>query len=85
MQHMKVTLDLEDGAWAEHADKPFREGEIVEIGARPNATSEGRTAIAVVLELEDGSRAIAWTTHRLFNAAAQAFVARHGNPNVGPG
>lgn len=78
---LKVTPTIEPGGWQHYANGTLRSGRIAEIGGQPGMTQLGNTVVGIMLELEDGSHAVGWTTHALFSAAAIALEARHGRPN----
>lgn len=86
MTPLTIILDG-DKAWPDLApDNPDRpnliEGRIDSVAALANATANGKPAVALRIELPDGSVVIAQTTLALFATAARGFVARHGDPTA---
>lgn len=59
----------------EVADPEAPKGAVTQIGLMPNATSEGRAVVAMVIVLEDGREVVAATTWRLLNSAVRALAA----------
>jgi hypothetical protein len=74
---MKVILEG-DNAFPEMQHKTIRKGEISAVTALPHGMSGGRTSVAIVIELEDGTVAFGETSLRLFQQAAAAFKGRYG-------
>jgi hypothetical protein len=50
-------------------------GLLAEIGLLRNGTTSGRAVVALIVELEDGTKVVAQTTWRLFTNAHRALAA----------
>lgn len=80
-QMLSVTPNLELDPWTDlspatmpHNTNGLSAG-ITRIGVLPNGTQSGRATVMLEVVLPDGSRVIAETTLRLFDAAARAVLA----------
>jgi len=54
--------------------RPYVEGQLRAVGLMRHATSEGRAAVLLTVDLPDGTQVVAQTTWRLFDAAARALA-----------
>ena len=78
MRMTPLSIDLQgDDSWKDLAGREVKEGMLTRVAALAHATEEGRAAVALRVELEDGTVVVAHTTMRLFLAAARAFAARY--------
>lgn len=70
---LDIRLDMDRRPWTDAATaKP---AELMRIGILGGATHHGHPAVAMLLTDTEGKTIIAWTTYRLFRAAAKAFAA----------
>lgn len=74
MPAMQVVLDGE-GQFQRLKGRKIHKAEIEAITALPRGTNSGRTSVAIIVPLEDGSYVFAETTLRLLQQAAAAFTA----------
>lgn len=72
---LSVKPNLEVAPLELAAGEATPEGRLTQIGLLPNATNEGRAAVGVVVQLEDGSEVVAVTTWRLLHSAVRALAA----------
>lgn len=74
---LTVTPDIEKTPW--HDCVPTAQtnglGALTRIGRIPNGTTCGKSVVAVLIEMPDGSKFVAQTTTALFLAAARALKA----------
>lgn len=85
MTPLDVKLDG-DNCWPELQESGFVPAQIIGIARLPVATSGGRSAVVVRIQLEDGRTVLAQTTLRLMSTAMKAIEIReemerdkHGN------
>lgn len=74
---LDVKLDG-DGAWPDLAKSGFQPGHIVGVALLRGGTAQGRSAVMVRIELDNGTAVVAQTTLRLLATAMRAIMARAG-------
>lgn len=89
MTPLTIVLDLDEHPWTdlEHDDGEPPSTRLVladveQVGALPNATEGGHPVVFVRATLADGSVVVAQTTLALYVSAAEAMLARHGDPRT---
>ena len=75
MTPLTVTMNIDDDPWVDL--QGARAGQLLRVGGIPLGTNHGNAAVALAIQLEDGSWVIAQTTLRLFYNAARALGARY--------
>lgn len=84
MHSMKIVLDG-DGSFPEMQGKKIHHvTDQFSVTALRGGMQSGKTSVALVIPLPDGSIVFAETSLALFVGAARAFVARHGDPTGEP-
>ncbi|HYC70023.1 MAG TPA: hypothetical protein VEB66_02385 [Opitutaceae bacterium] len=77
MIELQITPDLDQAPWVDlRGAFPSGMGVIERIGRLPRGTHSGRSVVAVVIRMPDGTRCIAETTLELFSAAAKVMRTR---------
>ncbi len=74
--HIKLTGD---GAFPELQGKKIHHVGELTFTALPGGMESGRTSIAIIIELDDGSAVFAESSLRAFLATARAFQAKYGD------
>ena len=74
---LSITPDLDKAPWTDLKGKGAEPGvgRIARVGRLTKGCESGASAVAIVIEMEDGRRFIAQTTMALFLSAARAFKA----------
>lgn len=75
MTPLSVTMDIDQSPWRDIDGAAS--GVLQRVAGIPRGTAHGNAAVALAVQLEDGSWVIAQTTLRLFNSAARALAARY--------
>ncbi|MEX5637433.1 hypothetical protein [Parafrankia sp. FMc2] len=71
--HLAITPDVERDPWTDITNPT--PGQLTRIGLLRRGTTDGRASAALVVELPDGTQAIAQTTWRVLQAAVRALAA----------
>lgn len=79
---LDVKLDG-DGAWPDLAQRGFQPGRIVGVALLRGGTAQGRSAVMVRIELDNGTAVVAQTTLRLLATAMLAFTGLVGDEEGG--
>lgn len=78
-----IQLDIHlngDGCWADLADQPFEEADLVSVALLQAGTTFGKPSVSFRVETADGNVFIAQTTLALLLSACDAFKACAGDP-----
>jgi hypothetical protein len=78
MPELKIELNSE-GKLTHLKNKPIHVAEIEMITALPQGMQSGRTSVAIIIPLKDGSYVYAETSLRLFQLATAAFTGKYGD------
>ncbi len=75
---LEIILDGE-GAAPELQGKKIHRANLHKVMALPGGMRGGRTSVALIIPLEDGSVVMAETSLRLFQQASAAFTGKYGS------
>lgn len=79
MTGLDVILEDLDERWSDLTDRHVVSGRLEAVGAIPNGMSSGKAAVALRVELADGTVVLAETSLALLTTATRALDARHGD------
>lgn len=74
MTYLQINTDLDRAPWNDIPLDEMLHGTITRVGLLANATNEGKAALALAVQLDDGRMVIAEVTWRAFYVAIHALA-----------